>query len=64
MCMGRGALCRAAAGAAVKDWRTWARWALMVIAVGAASDPKSGGAGIALAVLVAAHIVAAAIRGK
>lgn len=45
-------------------WRTWGRWALMIIAVGAAADERQGGAGIALAVLIAAHIVAAAIRDK
>ena len=40
------------------------RWALMLLAVGAAGDQRGGGAGIALAILVAAHIVADAVRDK
>lgn len=45
-------------------WKRAGLWLLMVIAVGAAADKDSAGGGVALAVLIGAHVVAAAIREK
>lgn len=46
------------------NWRKAGLWALMFVAVMAAGDRGQPGAGIALAILIAAHIIAKAIREK
>lgn len=45
-------------GVVLMTWRKAWLWALMLVAVLSAGDEKQGGAGIALAILIAAHLVA------
>ena len=46
------------------DWKKWGLRLLMVIAVGAATDEKEGRAGVALAILLAGHMTASAVRSR
>ena len=46
------------------DWKKWGLRVLMVIAVGVAADEKEGRAGVALAILLAGHMVSVAVRAR